>query len=55
MNISTNDKIDLCTIVAGAISEIAKRQGKTIDPEYIFCELFDGDYCDTFDNILESL
>ena len=55
MHISTNDKIDLCEVVADKIAEIAKNQGKNISQEQIFNMLFGGDYCDTFDNILDAL
>lgn len=55
MHISTNDQIELCEVVADKISEIAKKQGKNISQEQIFNMLFGGDYCDTFDGILEAL
>ena len=55
MNISTNDQMDLCEVVSEKISEIAKKQGKNISQEQVFDMLFGGDYCDTFDSILEAL
>lgn len=55
MNISTNDQIELCDIVAEKIVEIAKNQGKNISHDQVFNMLFGGDYCDTFDGILEAI
>lgn len=52
MNISTNDQIDLCDVVAQKIVEIAEKQGKQITHDEVFNMLFGGDYCDIFDGIL---
>ena len=55
MHISTNDQMELCEMVSEKISDIAKKQGKNISQEQVFNMLFGGDYCDTFDGILEVL
>lgn len=55
MNISTHDRMDLCEVVAEKIAEIAQKQGKDISSGDVFDMLFGGDYCDTFDAILEAV
>lgn len=55
MNIITNDKIDLCEIVANKIVEIAARQGKELSSDDIFITIFEGDHCDIFDALLDDL
>lgn len=55
MNISTNDQMDLCEAVAEKIAEIAAKQGKQVDVEYLFDLMFGGDYCDIFDGILSEI
>lgn len=55
MNISTNDRIDLCDVVAQKIAEIAEKQGKQIIHSEVFNMLFGGDYCDIFDGVLEEI
>lgn len=55
MNISTNDQIDLCDIVAQKIEAIAQKQGKDISSDEIFDMIYGGDYCDIFDSLLESI
>lgn len=55
MNISTNDKIDLCDIVTNAIVKIAARQGKELSSDDVFTMIFEGDHCDIFDALLDDL
>lgn len=55
MNISTNDKIDLCEVVSEKIADLAQKQGYTVHPDTIFEMIFDGDYCDIFDGVLGEI
>ena len=55
MRLSTNDQMELCEVVADKLVEFATKQGKQLDAGYVFELLFGGDYCDTFDNLLEAL
>lgn len=55
MRLSTNGQMELCEVVADKLAELAAQQGKHLDAGYIFELLFDGDYCDTFDSLLEAL
>lgn len=55
MNISTNDRMDLCEAVAEMVSDIAKRQGKVVPSGEVFDLIFGGDYCDIFDGVLGAI
>ena len=55
MDISTNDKIELCDVVAQTIVGIAEKQGKKITHDEVFNMLFGGDYCDIFDSVLGEI
>lgn len=55
MQLSTNEKIELCDIVAEKLSEFAESRGKTTPQSEIFEMIFGGDYCDIFDNLLDEL
>ena len=54
MHLSTNAQMELCEAVANKICELAKRQGKVLEPEKVFAMIFDGDYCDIFNDLLDE-